>query len=143
MAMLLIGSGCGTLKKAFSNPDGTLNTNRVESVKAAFKSDVAAAVALQVKRNPGYIQYFGAAKAAVCDLKEKQQFSPTQVVAVVTALKIKELNLPEVLIGRSILLHAYDMALANENRVDLPPNSFRQALVEVLCDGITEGLGSQ
>jgi len=138
LAVAFLCQGCASMR----NADGTLDQQRLDALKVAFKQNVAAAVVLSAK-DPKVRLYLTAAGPAICDLNKTHQFGPSQVEAALKGVTVKELQTPQVLLARAGLLNLYTLTFGFKPRDDLGTNTFAAGLVEVLCDGITDGLANQ
>lgn len=132
--------GCKTLNPETGEKE--FDPVKTAQVRAAIKPAVSTLVTSVIINNPTSLQYFQVAGTNICKLRDDHAVSLSAFKeALNSAFSGWEGAADPVVAGAiNTLIALVEINYANRLRADLPEEEFAWNLIDVICDGITQGI---
>ena len=117
---------------------------KTQQVQAAVKPVVTGVVTAVINRHPEARKPFQKAADNICTLRDNRMFSVDSLrMAFNSAFEdFNQKTDPLVVNGIQLVIALFEINLANKLQADLPPDEFAWSLLDILCDGINQGLAA-
>lgn len=140
LPFLLMGTGCTTLNPATGQQE--YDPVKTAKVREIIKPVISEATYQGLKETPQLRIYFSQVRDVICAMRDKKQFDPEMLVAslnnVITTTGF--VDNPWARIGLHSLTSMYRIYWVDRGRADLPEDKYLWNILDVMCDGINQGL---